>query len=98
MTEFQISTTIKPPTPNSTAMSPQHLEDERMLRLFIYFLDGYVTLFIVLIGISFNTFCMLIFQRMNRGKFSLAQYYLVVLVLSAPATMHFLASSRSKAL
>ncbi|VDM28987.1 unnamed protein product [Toxocara canis] len=87
MTEFQISTTINPPTPNGTAMSPQHLENERMLRSFIYFLDGYVTLFVVLIGISFNTFCMLIFQRMNRGKFSLAQYYLVIFLACQTALL-----------
>uniref|UniRef100_A0A915AGR4 G-protein coupled receptors family 1 profile domain-containing protein n=1 Tax=Parascaris univalens TaxID=6257 RepID=A0A915AGR4_PARUN len=35
----------------------------------------------VLMGVFFNTLSIFIFRRMNRGKFSLAQYYLVILLI-----------------
>ncbi|VDK47523.1 unnamed protein product [Anisakis simplex] len=64
--------------PRTVTMSAEHLEHERYLRVIIYYLDGYSTLVGVLIGVLFNAFSMLIFRRMNRGKFSLAHYYLLI--------------------
>lgn len=71
------STTIASQLQNSTTISPEHLANEDRLRLVIYIIDGYLTLLLVLIGSLFNVLSIFIFRRMNRGKFSLAQYYLV---------------------
>ncbi|VDM46777.1 unnamed protein product [Toxocara canis] len=77
LAEMSGSTTIASQLQNSTTISPEHLANEDRLRLVIYIIDGYLTLLLVLIGSLFNVLSIFIFRRMNRGKFSLAQYYLV---------------------
>uniref|UniRef100_A0A915AGR8 G-protein coupled receptors family 1 profile domain-containing protein n=3 Tax=Parascaris univalens TaxID=6257 RepID=A0A915AGR8_PARUN len=68
-------------------MLSEQLESELTLRFIIYIVDGYLMLFCVFIGILFNTFSILIFRHRNRGKFSLAQYYLVILLICQTALL-----------
>uniref|UniRef100_A0A9J2PEI5 G-protein coupled receptors family 1 profile domain-containing protein n=1 Tax=Ascaris lumbricoides TaxID=6252 RepID=A0A9J2PEI5_ASCLU len=71
----------------SFTMPSEHLEHERKLRFIIYIVDGYLMLFCVFIGVLFNAFSIIIFRRRNRGKFSLAQYYLVILLICQTALL-----------
>ncbi|VDK46670.1 unnamed protein product [Anisakis simplex] len=63
---------------NATHDQDPNEAHEKKLRMIIYVLDGYVTFIFITLGVSLNSLSMMVFNQMNRGKSSIAQYYLIV--------------------